>query len=332
MPLLETEEVTLMKKQTVLPGELKERPAGYQGPNLDPAGLVLQPQQLGQGVYALMANIPPKDNNGVIIGSKAALVIDAGINGAVSRQIHDIVAGLTELPLRYLVNTTYHGDHTFGNYAFAEDVVVISSRLNRESMSDLDVEKGFRSRNLYGNDAGIADVTTWRRPDVVFEEYCEIDLGDRVVELYHFGPGNGVGDVVVYEPTTKAAWTGNFLGRAGVCPMLLEGGPGPYVESLTKMRQAIAVKTVVSGHGPMGDGPDAIDTMIGYLQGLEESVGQAVRAGRGLEPTVEETVLPTRFAAPDLPAPARQMLGQLNTQMHRLNIVATYRALEHAAA
>jgi cyclase len=116
-----------MKKRSILHGELKERPAGYEGPNLDPEGLVLQPHELGDGVYALMANIPPKDNNGVIIGSRAALVIDAGINGAVSRQIQEVVAALSDTPLRYLVNTTYHGDHTFGNYAFGDDVLIISS-------------------------------------------------------------------------------------------------------------------------------------------------------------------------------------------------------------
>jgi len=317
-----------MKRQSVLRGELKERPAGYEGPNLDPDGLVLHPIELGQGVYALMANIPPKDNNGVIIGRDAALVIDAGINGAVSRQIQDIVAKLTDKQLRYLVNTTYHGDHTFGNYAFGEDVVIISSTLNRASMNDLEVEKGFRTRNLYGNDAAIADVTEWRRPNVVFDDYCEVHLGDRVIELYHFGPGNGVGDVIVYEPITKTAWTGNFLPRAGVGPMLLEGGPGPYIRSLEKMRDTIDVKTVVCGHGPMGDGRDAINTMIGYLQSLQDSVSAAVQAGQALEATVEAIAMPERFASPDLPPPAREMLGRLNLQMHRLNVVATYQDLE----
>ena len=317
-----------MKTHPSSPGELKERPADYQGPNLDPEGLQLRPVELGDGVYALMANIPPKDNNGVIVGNHAALVIDAGINGAVSRQIQGIVAELTDKPLRYLVNTTYHGDHTFGNYAFDDDVVIISSVGNRASMSDLEVEKSFRVANLYGNDGAIADVTQWRRPDVAFDDYCEVDLGGRVVELYHFGPGNGVGDVIVYEPATKTAWTGNFLPRAGVGPMLLEGGPGPYIESLEKMRDAIDVKTVVAGHGPMGDGRDGIDTMIGYLRRLHDAVGEAVRAGKQLEETVESTALPERFAAPDLPAPAGEMLARLNRQMHRLNVVASYRALE----
>jgi cyclase len=168
----------------------------------------------------------------------------------------------------------------------------------------------------------------WRRPDVAFDNHCAVDLGGREVELYRFGPGNGPGDVIVYEPQTKTAWTGNFLPRAGVGPMLLEGGPGPYIESLQKMRDTVDVKTVVAGHAPMGDGRDAIDTMIGYWRELQDSVSEAIRDGQTLEDTVESVPLPDRFAHPDLPAPADKLLAQLNQQMHRLNIVSTYRALE----
>jgi cyclase len=65
-----------------------------------------------------VANIPPKDNNGLIVGERAALVIDAGIVPDISAQIQRLVAQQTDRPLRYLVNTTYHGDHTFGNASF----------------------------------------------------------------------------------------------------------------------------------------------------------------------------------------------------------------------
>ena len=198
------------------PREIEERPADYVGPDLDPEGLVLQPQELGAGVHALMANRPPKDNNGIIVGSKAALVVDAGINGSVAYQIQDIAAKKTDLPLSYLVNTTYHGDHTFGNYAFPPEVVIISSIENRQSMGYLGREKRTRSGNLRGNVAAVEDVTEWRLPEIVFEESLAIDLGDRFVELWHFGPGNGPGDVIVYVTDVKAARTGNFLPNAGI--------------------------------------------------------------------------------------------------------------------
>jgi cyclase len=173
--------------QNKLSREIAERPPDYLGPNLNPRGLVLTPVPLGKGVHALMANQLPKDNNGVIIGDKCALVVDAGINGAISRHIQDLVRQLTDKPTRYLVNTTYHGDHTFGNYAFPESVTIVSSWQNRESMHDLDYEKRMRFGNLREDGESIADVTTWRRPDLVFDRYCAIDLGNRLVELWQRG-------------------------------------------------------------------------------------------------------------------------------------------------
>src|SRR6266568_2137290 len=263
--------------------EIAERPLDYLGPNLNPDGLVLKPHQLGEGVYALMANIPPKDNNGVVIGEKSVLVIDAGINGKISRHIQDLVRQLTDKPLRYLVNTTYHGDHTFGNYAFPESVTILSSRQNKRSMDNLDYEKRMRFGNLREDQDAIADVTTWRQPDIVFDHYCSIDLGNKIVELWHFGPGNAPGDTIVYVPDAKVAWTGNFLMSAGLPPMLLEGGPGPYLETLQTMQATLPVSTIVPGHGPMSDGKAALENFIAYMHSLQEQVGAAIASGWSLE-------------------------------------------------
>jgi cyclase len=309
------------------PGEIQERPEGYVGPNLNPEGLVLEPRELGPGVYALMANQPPKDNNGLIVGSKAALVVDAGINGAVARQIQDIVAEKTDRPLSYLVNTTYHGDHTFGNHAFPPEVTIVSSVGNRQSMGDLEREKRNRSGNLRGNLAAIEAVSEWRLPDIVFEEFLTIDLGGRFVELWHFGPGNGPGDTIVYVPDAKAAWTGNFLPTAGFPTMLLEGGPGPYIESLRKMKATLDVEVVVPGHGPMGSGPESVDSLIEYLVNLEESVRASFDSGMDVEATLASNPMPSGRLLPEA-SPLAAGLNPLMENLHRLNVLATYRSLE----
>jgi cyclase len=310
----------------VTDGEIEERPEDYLGPNLDPMGLELIPKALGEDVYALLASEIPKDNGGVVIGSRAALVIDAGMNIEMGRQIQAVVRKLTTVPLRFVVNTTYHGDHTFGNAAFPADVLIVSSRLNKASMRDLEREKRIRSRNLRGNLAAIEKVIEWRQPDVTFEHFMEIDLGGRTVQLWAFGQGNGPGDVVVYEPVTRTAWTGNFLGHAGVAPMLLEGGPGPYIDSLRRMRAALEVRTIVPGHGPMAQGEETIDWMIDYLGALDREVRGGIARGLTLDQILGRRQGPT---AEQLPPPARQHLGDLNRNMDRLNVLATYRDLEH---
>jgi cyclase len=323
--------------------ELAEYPAGYQGPNLSPVGLELIPRRISDGVYALLANIPPKDNNGVVFGRDAALVVDAGITAEVSRQIQQLAGELTDAPVRYLANTTYHGDHSFGNTAFAAEVTVLSSRINKENMADLNYEKAARSGNMYGDERLLDDVTGWRTPDVVFDSYAAVDLGGRTVELWHFGPGNGPGDTIVYVPDARTAWTGNFLCHAGVAHMLLQGGPEPYLGSLRRMRAALPeLTTIVPGHGPMGSGPEAIGWLIDYLENLRDNVVRLYGAGHSLEETLQ--LSPSPFADgldPRLSNALRGYRGpqeavqagilNLSRNLHRLNVLATYRILEAAA-
>ena len=320
--------------------EIAERPAGYEGPNLSPTGLDLIPRQLSDGVYALLANLVPKDNNGVIFGRDAALVVDAGITPDVSRRIQQLAHGLTDAPLRYVANTTYHGDHTFGNAAFPADVTVISSRINSENMNDLEYERALRSRNMYGDERLLNAVTHWRKPDVVFDFHAAVDLGGRIVELWHFGPGNGPGDTIVYQPDAQAAWTGNYLCHAGTAHMLLQGGPEPYLASLRRMRETLPdLRDIVPGHGPMGNGPEAIDWLIGYLEDLRDGVTQLHNAGHTLEETLE--LCPSPFAAgldPRLSDALRGYAGpqdviqggylNLCRNLHRLNVLSTYRIVE----
>ncbi len=326
-----------MRPITTPDREIAERPDGYQGPNLSPAGLDLGATPLGDGTYALMANIPPKDNNGLVVGRDAALVIDAGITPDISRRIQALAAELTDRPIRYLANTTYHGDHTFGNAAFPADVVVISSLLNKANMTDLAYEKQVRAGNMYGDEGLLDAVSRWRTPDVTFSSSAEIDLGGRVVRLHHFGPGNGPGDTVVYAPEAGAAWTGNFLCHAGVAHMLLQGGPEPYVASLRRMREAIPEPlTIVPGHGPMGDGHAAIDALIGYLERLHDEIEASVAAGRSLTETEAactdpwagdlDPSLATALASYNVPSDrARGAMLALCRDLHRLNVLATYR-------
>jgi cyclase len=306
--------------------EIQERPAHYEGPNLDPTGVKLHPRFLGRGVYALMASRMPRDNSGVVIGSRGALVIDAGINGEMARQIQDRVRKLTDKPILYLVNTNYHGDHTFGNYAFPASVEIVAHRKTLDSMSDLAAERRIRSRNLFGQDAAISDIVTWRKPDRVFDgEFTELDLGDRAVQLWHFGPGNTPGDTIVYVPETRTAWTGNFLSNERIGnTMLLEGAPREYIDTLARCKNKLDIKQFVPGHGPMGK-PEAIDNLINYLWWLLREVDEAIRLGLTRDAAIEAIRLPKRFLISRFHPASR--VNPLIQNFHRLNVMATYQAL-----
>jgi cyclase len=313
--------------ETLQTREIAQRPRGYVGPNLNPDGLTLHPEKLGDGVYALLANEMPKDNNGVVIGEKAALVIDAGINGAMARQIQEVVRSMTDRPIRYLVNTTYHGDHTFGNAAFPPEVTILSSHRNKLSMSDLANEKGQRSGNLRGNLAALDEVTEWRKPDLTFtSDRLEIDLGAIVVQLWYFGPGNAPGDTTVYVPSAKVAWTGNYLMAQGVPPMLLEGGTASYIASLERFRDTLDAQRIVPGHGPMGAARPAVENFIAYMREVHTHVRRAIDDGIDVDAAVDGFPESSLLHPPAGVTPNPNMAA-MAPHLHRLNVMAEYHAL-----
>ncbi|SEE71185.1 Glyoxylase, beta-lactamase superfamily II [Jiangella alba] len=317
--------------------ETSERQAGFVPPNLSPRGLELIPHELADGVYALMANRVPKDNNGLVVGRDAALVIDAGITPGVGRYLQDVVGKHTDKPIRYLVNTTYHGDHSFGNASFGDDVTIVSSRLNKAAMTTmgLEEEKQLRLSSLYG-DPHLDEVVSWRAPDLVFDRFCEIDLGGRVVHLWHFGPGNGSGDTIVHVPDAGVAWVGNFLRHAGIPPMLLAGDPVGYGRSIRSLKATLRADTLVPGHGPLTAAADGISWHLSYLDRLATEVSRRSEAGETVEKMLAEYTLDDPLQLSEVvPSAGPDEAGRFDALVrsnHELNVLLAYRWLTSAAA
>ena len=132
-------------------------PEGFTPFFLNPTGARLETKELSPGVYALLSSIPNVDNVGFVVGEKDALVIDAHISLEMARQIQERVREVTDKPIRYLVNSNYHGDHTFGNCAFPEETIIVQHRATADLVPYMEEEKEFllpcvggRPENLRG--------------------------------------------------------------------------------------------------------------------------------------------------------------------------------------
>jgi hypothetical protein len=193
-------------------------------------------------------------------------------------------------------------------------------------MDDLDHEKRLRRESMFSDRATLDGVRDWRLPDVCFDDHLEVDLGGRIVELWHFGPGNGPGDTIVHVPDAKVSWTGNFIGRAGIAPMLLAGDPVAYIASLTAMRATLDVDRLVPGHGFIADAKPAMDWMLGYLERLLDAVRTRRAAGDPLDAMLDGIPLWHALRLPPFP-PRLRRLARLNRDLHRLNVLATDRWL-----
>ncbi len=295
-------------------------PAGFTMPPLHPTGVDLATKRLGEGVYALISSRPPVDNSGFIVGDKGVLVIDAHINGRMARKIQAAVRAVTDKPILYLVNTNFHGDHTFGNHAFPRETTIVAHRKTAEIMRRFDEEKQFLLGTVKNDQAVYGDAVL-RLPDLTFDDHLTIDLGGRVVEIHHFGHGNTPGDTVVYEPTTRTAWTGNLVLGAGTIPWALDGDMPAYLETIGRFAARLDVATIIPGHtAPVS--AVIFGTYQRYIHELLAAVRGAVRSGHSLDQTLAALALDESYLpAADSPLAVMRPLMQ---GFHRWNVKMTY--------
>ena len=295
-------------------------PEGFIPPPLHPAGTELETKLLAPGVYALLSTKPPVDNSGFIVGERGVLVIDAHINGEMAKKIQAAVRRVTDKPILYLVNTNYHGDHTFGNYAFPDATLVVAHRETAERMRDFEEEQQFLLPTVNNDPTVYADARL-RLPDVVFDDYLRLDLGGREVELYHFGHGNTPGDTVIYVPEARVAWTGNLVLGDGTIPFLLEGNPRAYLQTIARFAETLAVERIIPGHvGPTSS--RILGRYMSYLAELLQSVQEAVQAGQSLEQTLAGLPLEAKYRPPA--DAGLTQFDQLLAGFHRWNLQKTY--------
>lgn len=290
---------------------------------LDPTGCELSIKELGKGVYALVSSIMNVDNAGFVVGEKGVLVIDAHISVPMARQIIARVREVTDKPIVYLVNSNYHGDHTFGNCAFPAETIVIQQRETADRVPLFEEEKAFMLPCVGGKPEVFAGVEL-RTADLVFDDFLRIDLGGgAVVELHWFGPANTPGDTITYVPHAKAAWTGNMTG-GGTFGLALESDAATFMTTIARFVRALDVETLIPAHSPISGAATLANDMKYYAR-LTAGVNKALSAGWTLEETFERTPLEEEFSL----SPTDKRI-RLQEARHRYNVRKTYLTLaEH---
>src|SRR5712675_2857183 len=278
---------TLLAAAALLSFVIPLRPAPWNAMEI-----ALTPRKLAEGVYALVsssadtnnpAGIPEATSGGVIVGEKGVLVIESMLNAKLANQVLDQVHRLTDKPIRYVVNTVYHGDHYYGNFLFPSSATIIMHAESKHYIDQkFEQDRKFMT-NLMGNEVGIQDIKP-RAGDIMVDHDTTIDLGGRTVELKVFGLGQTKGDLFVWLPKEKIFFTSNaILAEKPAIPWLLEGNHDLALETTRKMKAFLPADTViVPGHGRPTTIEASLDYFIAYLETLDREVQAAVANGLSL--------------------------------------------------
>ena len=212
------------------------------------------------------------NNTGFVVGSDDVVAIDASSTERRTRALLAAVAAVTATPVRTLVNTHHHGDHTNGNCLFT-DAVVVGHRNCRA---------GVRQQSIGGLEPifGAVDwgALTVRPPTLVLDDRLDVYVGDRLIELHYVGtPAHTTGDVVAWLPEERVLFAGDVVFNGGT-PFVLMGSVDGALDALERVR-AFDPLTIVPGHGGIVSGKGYVTQVAGLVATVNAEVEKELNAG-----------------------------------------------------
>jgi cyclase len=231
-------------------------------------------EEVSDGVYAY---IQPDgswyiNNTGFLVGGGGVISIDSCATQRRTRALLAAIASVTALPVRTLINTHHHGDHTYGNYLFGGATIVAHERCRG----------GVLASGLPAN-LGVWTDVDWGIPELAppFLTYADavtVWSGDLKCDVRYVGmPAHTTNDSLIWLPERSVLFAGD-LAFSGGTPFLLMGSVEGAIEVLEHVLRPLGAQTIVPGHGPVS-GPEVIDEMLGYLRFVLDVARNGMAAG-----------------------------------------------------
>ena len=274
---------------------------------------------IAEGVYARVVSPDGNAvaNSGFVVLAHSVVVFDTHFTPEAGEELRGAIRAVTDRPVRYVVNSHGHTDHTHGNQAFPGAHLVGSDRARRDVV---EVDLPAWERSLSSAECQVRALRTARPgsaaerarlrqrpqyldtlsrlrilpPQVTFERALAIRERGREVRLLHLGGGHTEGDVVLHLPGEKIVFAGDlFFNRA--IPNVEDARVlewGATVDALL----ALDAATFVPGHGAVGSRED-VGAFGRYLRDLEALVRPAVERGDSLQQAVGTIQVPAAYAA-----------------------------------
>ncbi len=271
-------------------------------------------ERISENVHIFQSETYVQVNAGVIVGPEWVVVVDTLALPDETRAIRDFIRYELELPVRYVINTHYHADHSWGN-AFFPEATVIAHRLTRQYQQ----EKGFAAlREAAAHNAAFRNLRLVLPHITVEDGGLVLKMGPRLTVRLLPLPGHSPDGMGVYVDEEKVLFTGDAFTSL---PVLMpdESDFDALVASLKRIAQ-IPVEVLIPGHGDIvfrGEVVSEVEANLHYLREIRRAVRQAARrkySGDVLD----------RYSVEDC-GKARVLLDGMAEPLHRRNLDVLFR-------
>jgi cyclase len=230
-------------------------------------------------------------NCGIILTREGVVLIDTGQNPTDSRAVMEAVKKLTPLPIRLVINTEVHGDHTRGLFVFSPPALVINHAGASEAMRK--AENPNQLNILSAQSAEMREAAQGYRlvtPHIEYHQKMTLRVGERTFELLHLKNAHSEADTAVWLPNERVLFAASVAipnSINNIRPFVTI----PDMLAAIKTMRALNPEVVVPGHGSFGT-TKIFDESERYYGLLVERVGAMVREGKTLDQITKDLRMP----------------------------------------
>jgi cyclase len=261
-------------------------------------------QEVDDGVFAY---IQPDgtwwiNNTGFLVGQRGVVSIDTCSTVRRTSAYLAAIRKITEQPVRTVVNTHHHGDHTFGNFLFAGATIV-----GHEGTRTGVFEWGEPKSAPFFTEIDWGEIVL-EPPFLTYTDSVTVWVDDVRVDVRHVGtPAHTTNDSLVWFPERSTLFCGDLVFNGGT-PFLLMGSVAGAIDVLQTVIAPLGATTTVPGHGPVFHDRAPLDASLDYLRFVLDIAERGRAAGVTPLQAAQDTDL-GRFA--DWPD-AERIVGNLH--------------------
>ena len=247
-------------------------------------------RKIKDGIYVYVGN-NLNSNAGIVLTQEGVVLIDSGHNPTDSRALLAAVKKLTPLPVRYLIDTEPHGDHTTGHFVFSPPALIVAHEGATDSMKAAYNPK--RNEKLMAESAEMRAAFEGFRfvlPHIEYRQKMTLNVGERTFELFYLKNVHSESDTAVWLPKERVLFSASGI-VVNQFNILRPFVTIPDILAAAKMMKGLNPEFVIPGHGIPGT-VKIFDDTEKYYALLLERVGKMAKEGKSLEEIKKEVRMP----------------------------------------
>ena len=240
-------------------------------------------------------------NIGIVVGSRATLVVDTGLGPANGATVARVIARLAPRNQKIFLTTThFHPEHAAGEAGFPQGTILIRDAVQQQEMElhgkemvDMFARRSAQWKELLANAA-------LRTPDITFDTEAKIDLGGVTARLLWFGGAHTKGDELTFVEPDRTLISGDVVQNKVVPGIFGDGGtPSSWLAVLDKVA-ALGALHVLPDHSAPGDG-SMVATEKKFISDLRNSALELKKKGVPSDEAAKQLAVEFKAKYPDWP-------------------------------